>query len=255
MEFSFQTMALVLGGLAGLLILFEVLAVLLLIYRGREVISNAVRYERIVPSAERSVLFLGDSTGVGVGAASPNESIAGRIGADIADVLIENKSENGFRIADVRTTLSVLPEEAHYDLIMLMVGGNDVIRFTNLDIFRADLREALHIAGGHADTVTMMSSGNVGHAHAWPFLLGRLYDARSRAIRTIILEEVARAGIVYTDVFEDDPAQDPFVLDPSRFHARDGLHPSGEGYRVWYEQFVERWRQEGEHWLATDYRS
>ena len=47
-------------GLLVLVIAYEVLMVLLVIHRGREVAGEAVRYEWILPNAERRVLFVGD---------------------------------------------------------------------------------------------------------------------------------------------------------------------------------------------------
>jgi lysophospholipase L1-like esterase len=57
-------------------------------------------------------------------------------------------------------------------------------------------------------------------------------------VRELFLDLSAAAGIHYVDLYRP-PEQDPFISHPDRYYAPDGLHPSGEGYRLWYEQLLE----------------
>ncbi len=231
----------------------EAYAVYTAVSLGREAIAHASAYERIDADAMYTLLLLGDSTGVGVGASSPEHSIAGRIAHDVPMLSIENRSESGKRIAELTQELSMLEPDAPYDLLFLMIGGNDILRFTTRKAFRASLREAFAQAARHADSVVLLSAGNVGHAPAWAPFLSRVFEIRSRRMREILLEEVARAEVIFVDVFVAEREQDPFALDPARYHAPDGLHPSSEGYALWYERWKQRWRAE-DHWLGAWYR-
>lgn len=43
--------------------------------------------------------------------------------------------------------------------------------------------------------------------------------------------------IDYVDLF-DPSAENLFYKEQGRFYATDGLHPSGEGYRLWFEKLA-----------------
>jgi len=69
--------------------------------RGRHIAAKSTPYEARRPGASKTLLIIGDSTGVGTGAARPQESIAGRIAEEFKDVNIINLSRNG-AIQDAR---------------------------------------------------------------------------------------------------------------------------------------------------------
>src|SRR5579872_4311067 len=48
-----------------------------------------------------AVLFIGDSTGVGTGADTNKDSVAGRFGQDYPKVTIDNLSKNGARVENI----------------------------------------------------------------------------------------------------------------------------------------------------------
>jgi lysophospholipase L1-like esterase len=55
-----------------------------------------------------------------------------------------------------------------------------------------------------------------------------------------MIERVARAtGAIYVDLFHLKPT-DPFFIQAQQFFCPDGLHPSGEGYGVLYEELTRR---------------
>ncbi len=84
----------------------------------------------------------------------------------------------------------------------------------------------------------MMSTGDVGSAPAFPAPVGWLLSARTRAVRDVLMTAAGEAGITYVDLYRP-PAQDPFLTDPDRYYAGDGLHPSAAGYGLWLEQLLE----------------
>ena len=73
-----------------------------------------------------SVLVLGDSTAVGVGSPS-DESVAGRLG-EYLHASVENHAVSGAVTADLPGQIAKAQKQ-HYDLILIQIGANDIIRF------------------------------------------------------------------------------------------------------------------------------
>ncbi len=182
----------------------------------------------------RRLLIVGDSTAVGTGASSPQASVAGLIARDHPSWTIVNRARDGARFADFEAQLA---SAERFDLVLVMGGGNDTIRLTGQEALRASVRRTAERAKSLADAVILMPPGNVGNAPFFFAPVSWLMTHRSRSLHAVV-EEAARAtGAVYVDLYKDR-ADDPFALEPERFHARDGLHPSDDGYRLWYRDLV-----------------
>lgn len=183
------------------------------------------------PGASR-ILILGDSLGVGVGATEQRYSIAGRLAAEYPDVSIINRSVSGAKLEDIAEHLLMMDEK--YDVIYLHAGANDVIRYTGLAELQATLKVLFAEATKKSTAVVMMQSGSVGFAPLFPAPLDLLYTWRTARAYIIAKDEAQKAGVLYVDLYRERAA-DPFLEEPERFFADDGLHPSDEGYRVWFE--------------------
>jgi len=186
------------------------------------------------PGATARLLVLGDSTGAGTGASSARYSVAGRIAADHPFLEIVNRAEDGARFEDVVRQLDAAPA-TRYDIVLIQAGGNDVIRFTSADKLQAQIDEALRLAGDKASMVIIMPSGNAGNAPFFFAPLSWIMTSRSRELHTMVRASAAASGAVYVNLFKE-AADDPFVRDPQRLHAADGLHPSDDGYALWYSE-------------------
>lgn len=186
------------------------------------------------PMASARLLVVGDSTGVGTGASAPRYSVAGRIAADQPRLEVVNRAEDGARFADVIRQLESAPG-ARFDIVLIQAGGNDVIRFTGEDTLRAQIDDTLRLAGGKATTVIIMPSGNVGNAPFFFPPLSWTMTSRSRKLHQMVSASATATGAVYVNLFKE-AAVDPFVREPQRLHATDGLHPSDDGYALWYEE-------------------
>lgn len=183
--------------------------------------------------SERRILVVGDSTGLGTGADSPQESVAGRIGTAHPHWLIDNFAENGAKYADVAEQL----EGAHkrYDLVLVIAGGNDVMRLTPADRLRENITRVVRLAQGRAPTVVLMPMGNVGHAPFFFAPVSWLMSHRSKELHAMVQQIASESGARYVRLLQ--PAEiDPFALQPKKMHAADGLHPSSQGYAQWFEE-------------------
>ncbi len=192
-------------------------------------------YERPIPGAP-VILVLGDSTAYGTGATRSTDTIAGRLGTDFPNYAIENQSRNGRTIGGVVPVAESLTSQ--YALIVLQIGGNDIIRNRSEAAVREELQRVFAQLKQHSPQVVFMSSGNVGAA---PLFAGTTeatsLEARTRTFRDIFMAESALAGITYVDLFAE-PAVDEVANDPDRYIASDGLHPSSEGYGLWYKKLL-----------------
>jgi len=180
-----------------------------------------------------SVLVIGDSTGYGTGATNKRATIAGRIGTDFTDYKITNWSVNGDTFADAtkRVREQLLVE---YDLILLQLGGNDILQKRSVVEIEKDARTLFELLDGHTDHIVLISSGNVGTAPAFSGEEAQMYTELTRDYHER-MEQLAATHeqLTYVNLYQP-PAEDPFSKQPDRYMAWDGLHPSDEGYGLWY---------------------
>jgi lysophospholipase L1-like esterase len=177
-------------------------------------------------------LVVGDSTAVGTGATDARYSVPGLIGQRMPDATIDNRARDGATFADLPSQLAAA--DGRYDVVLVMAGGNDVMRLRDMDEVRRDITRTLAAAHERAPAVIVMPAGNVGNApFFWPPLSWWM-TARAREMHRAIAQASARNGSLYVNLFRERAA-DPFVQRPE-LNAVDGLHPSDAGYRQWWSE-------------------
>lgn len=204
------------------------------IRQSAELARQSEPYQSSPPGATVSLLVVGDSTGVGTGASSPAASVAGLISRDDPQLKIVNLAKDGARFADIARQLEASGSE-RFDAVLVLGGGNDVIRFTGEELLSYEIGRATALALSRAGFVVLMPSGNVGSA---PFFFppwSWLMTARSKKLHAMVGEAAASQGALYVNLFKDK-AEDPFAQRPDDLNAKDGLHPSDAGYRIWYDE-------------------
>jgi len=213
---------------------FEVSLLGVRIHKGMKFAAASVPFDVRIPNANHRILVVGDSTGVGTGADRPQDSIAGRIFRDYPDVEIVNRARNGAKVEDVIEQLHNFVSQT-FDIVLVQAGGNDILRFTDLDKLRRIIVEVLGAAENIGTHVIFISTGNVGSAPAFFAPVNWIYTRRTRKVRQVFMEEAGRAGVEYVDLFKEKK-DDPFWQEPERFYASDFLHPGSAGYSLWYEE-------------------
>jgi lysophospholipase L1-like esterase len=181
-----------------------------------------------------TLLIVGDSTGVGTGASSPAQSLAGLIAKDHPRLQIVNRAKDGAKFADIAKQLEALGDE-RFDAILVLGGGNDVIRFTGHEALAQAVVRTAQLARTHGKLVVIMPSGNVGNAPFFFPPMSSLMSKRSRQLHRLVREAAADTGALYVNLYKDK-ADDPFAQRPVELNAKDALHPSDAGYRVWYSE-------------------
>ncbi|MDQ6680104.1 MAG: GDSL-type esterase/lipase family protein, partial [Pseudomonadota bacterium] len=137
--------------------------------RARLLASQGKPYERRVSSNGPRVLVLGDSTGVGIGASCPEESVAGLLAAEFPDADIVNVSRSGARVADALGQARECNQQAlHFDVALLHVGGNDVLRATPRQKLSHDCRLLMTELSTLADQTVWLGPVDIGIVPLFP---------------------------------------------------------------------------------------
>ena len=232
MNLLYSSVAVVVLVLLGYVV-FSYLRMQGLIREGQILVRSSVPYQKIVSGATTRVLFVGDSTGVGVGATRPEDALAGRTAQDHPNWTIENLSVSGRKTAELIPVLTELGGQ--YDRVILQIGGNDITYFSDTDQLASDIALVLAEAKRLSAHVMLLTSGNVGNAPILPRPLAFLWHRRTLQVRDIFMRASGEAGVTYVDLYREKRS-DPFFLEPYRYHAIDLFHPSSEGYGLWYEE-------------------
>jgi len=228
-----RTSLFILGGLALLLLAYWGIKFYLTVQVSKKLIHATTAFEKAGEDSGNSILVLGDSTAVGIGADRPEESVAGRVSAYLNADSVENYAVSGAVTKDLneQRAQASLPK---YRLILIQIGGNDIIRFTPADKTGEELRSALRNLP-EADTVVIISAGDVGGATLFPWPVRPFHTRLNNRYHETFARIAAEEDVTYVN-FGNSPATKKINEKPELYLAADGLHPSSEGYRLWFEE-------------------
>jgi lysophospholipase L1-like esterase len=209
-------------------VLFEIVRIKSVINRSRELVARSKPYQQLPNVPKYRVLFLGDSTGVGTGVSSPEKSLAGLLGGEYPDAKIINLSKNGLRSDQLANSLHELPE-GRYDLTIIHIGGNDLIRFKNKPSIKDNIKTVLDEVSKKSNKVALFTTGDLGGVKLFPIVLRPAYSSSSSSLRDEMKKLVTDYdNVVYIDLFEHQS------LNLVSGYAPDGLHLNDAGYMLWY---------------------
>ncbi|MEP7070272.1 MAG: SGNH/GDSL hydrolase family protein [Usitatibacter sp.] len=182
-------------------------------------------------SCRRTIVVAGDSTAFGVGAL-PTESTAGRIAAAFPHARVINVARSGSRVGHVIGQLDSLEIESA-DLVLIHACANDVLELRSEDKFERDLRVALARARRMSANVVLMPGHNFSVAPFFLRPISWLISRHAARLHPIIKSVTCALAIPFVDLI-GSTHETPFVREPRRYYCPDGLHPSGEGYAIWF---------------------
>lgn len=232
------------GGMWAFYILLAILltptAVVVGIYASRIRFSRGIvaRTQAAQQSPERCrrvILVAGDSTAFGVGAL-PAETTAGRIAAAFPHARVINVARSGANLGGVLQQLQSV-EIGRADMVLIHAGANDVLEFRNPAKVEADLRAVLARAKSLAPNVVLMPGHDFSVAPFFLRPISRLVNWQAQKIHAIVKRVTGEMGVMFVDLYRD-PATEPFVREPRRYYCADLLHPSGEGYAIWFAALI-----------------
>jgi lysophospholipase L1-like esterase len=191
-------------------------------------------YQYRAVRAQRRVLIVGDSTGVGIGAECPTQSIAGLLAAECRGAEVINLSVSGATLADVPAQLRRAGHRgARFDLVLLHVGGNDILRSPNLAVMQQAAEALLPRLHEVGERVVWIGPGDVGLAPLFRPPFSWWLSRRSRLACELFHRLAQKHGVAYIG-FHGGEHRDLLVRQRERFFAVDGFHPNSHGYRYCY---------------------
>jgi lysophospholipase L1-like esterase len=180
-------------------------------------------------------VVMGDSTAAGRGAAFDNSITMGTAQhlAESNDVTLINLGVSGALIGDLIS--SQLPEAKHAkpDIVLLSVGGNDVVHFTSDEKIKSDMRRILGdlINSNAKIRVVVPGSGDLGSCPRFLQPLRTIAGIETRRVNNDI-EQVVRSLPQTTWVPLAELTGPTFASDPALF-SEDKFHPNDRGYAIW----------------------
>jgi len=218
-----------------LMFVFSMTRSVLLAQKSLVLVRDAIAFERDVPNASTRILVLGDSTAYGVGAEDTTLSTAGRLGALYPDAEVVNLAVSGLKIEGLNKILSEIDSAERYDIVLIQIGANDIIRFTSMENIEAGIEKVLARAEKFGGRVIVLHSGDIGEAKFFPWFVQSLLTSRSYETRRIYERVATLHSAHYVDLI-DSPSDTLLHDNPKQYYAKDYLHLSGEGYGLWFDE-------------------
>ena len=197
----------------------------------RGIVARTVAAQSSPERCRSTIVVAGDSTAFGVGAL-PAETTAGRIAAAFPHARVVNVARSGARIGHVADQLKKV--ECHeVAMVLIQACGNDVLELRSVAKVEQDLRQALAAAQKMSPNVVLMPGQNFSVAPFFLRPISRVIMWHAVKVHAIVKRVTGEVGVIFVDLFRE-PGSDPFVKEPQRYYCPDGLHPSGEGYGIWF---------------------
>lgn len=184
----------------------------------------------------RRILVVGDSTGVGIGSFDSRSTVAGRLAAAFPGTVIVNHARDRARSIDIPAQIEA--SSGHFDLTLIFAGGNDVVRLSSYEAVLLAAEHTLDVASARSDHVAVVPPADVGTAPLWVWPLDVLFSRRAETVRRAwqyAMRERTNVHLVDLRLPRD---QDPFRIAPRRYYSPDGIHPSADGYALWFAQIT-----------------
>ena len=227
------------------IILIVVVAIILLIILNQIwIINSSIRragvfiestesFQRHDLNAKKKILVIGDSTAVGIGSSDSRYTIAGRFGDDYKNFHIETIATSGYKLNKFIPFPKTIAKK--YDLILIQLGANDILRGTSYKDIEIQLEKILLEARKRSDNVVILHSGNIGLSPMFKFPLDSYMAYRAKRVRDIYLDITKKTDTVYVDLY-NEREDDLFSSDIKKYYSHDRLHLTDKGYAFWYSE-------------------
>ncbi|GAC1416424.1 MAG: SGNH/GDSL hydrolase family protein [Actinomycetota bacterium] len=181
------------------------------------------------------MVWMGDSTGDGVGASSAEHALPRVVAAGLnRPVQLSVLAHSGDTVADVLRDQVPALAGLRPQWVFIGIGGNDVTHLTSRSTFKRTFSAILDRTRRlQPEKIVVIG---IGQFAATPLLaqpLRFIAGLRASALADDQRNLAHRYGATFVDIIGDTGSR--FVADPKRYHARDRFHPSDEGYRLWAE--------------------
>lgn len=189
--------------------------------QGRVEVADAV-------GEELTLVVLGDATAAGIGADAHDQALAAGLASLLAaargrGVLWQSVAEPGATSLRVHGRLLGLVGPTT-ETVVLSVGMGDLLARHTTAEWRTEMAAILDLVRKHPE-VLVCGCPPMGRLSRLRFPMSTLLDQQARAFDDITEALCVERGMVFVSLRS-------LFTDPSQL-ARDGMHPSGAGYRHW----------------------
>ena len=136
---------------------------------------------------------------------------------------------------DALNLLNDMQNNEEFDVIVIPIGGNDIVSGMSLSNSNKNLKALLEKAKSHSRKVVFLTSGSVGFAPLFPQPFDWFYDRKSKIYLDSFDKVAKEVGVTRIDLYASRE-DDPFLKNIDLYYAKDVFHPSGDGYGLWYEK-------------------
>jgi lysophospholipase L1-like esterase len=180
-----------------------------------------------------TVVWLGDSTGAGIGATGPAgtlpEQAATAIGQPVRMTVL---ARSGDRVADVLHHQLPALAAIRPTMVFITVGANDTTHLTPRGAFRRDYEQVLAELPSSVRKVVILGVPDMGAPPRLAQPLRAVAGWRGRSLDTDVRHLAAETPkAVYVDIAGKTGRT--FRAHPATYFARDMFHPNDAGYRLW----------------------
>jgi len=180
-------------------------------------------------------LVLGDSTAVGTGAASVDQSYPYLVAAGLAEpgykVHVINHAKSGARLHDLITNQLPFIDSVNPTLVTISIGANDATHFTSHAEYQQDLRTLRDVISKHPSTQFVVANApDMGKTIAIPQPLRALIGYLAKQENDLLLQEIPDLHLA--DIYGQAK------LTHLNEYASDRFHPSALGYQSWASVFL-----------------
>ena len=182
----------------------------------------------------RSVVVLGDSLALGVGAQDPNQGFVAilfrALQRDDPSAQIDNYATRGATVSDVLASQLPAVRELDATDVWICVGGNDVTHETPTDRYAADEQGLLSAARGRWPGAHMVVFGvpDVARAPLTPSMIRFHFRAVARHDNDAARDAARASHADFVDLFRLTEKD----VDPNRDLSPDYFHPNDSGYSI-----------------------
>ncbi len=205
---------------------------------GKPLGEDAVDADRVwragQPGAPVDLLLVGDSIAAGLGATRRKDTLGGRLAKALAGhlgrpVRLRTAAVVGAESSDLAAQLDGLPRGYRPDVVVIIVGGNDVTHRVPVAAATAALRAAVDRIRGVGAAVVVGTCPDLGALRAVPQPLRGIGSRLSRQLAEAQAAQASQAGARVVSLRR---AVGPFFhIDPDGMFSLDRFHPSALGYR------------------------
>ena len=192
-------------------------------------------YTNLVHGAAERFLILGDSTMYGLGVKKACNTFGGLLHRKYPHASIETRARCGAKTRDLSAQLE-RARHRHYEMILVGVGGNDVMDLrSGLSDVGRHLAAFLEAAGKRAGLVVLSHCANLGNTGAFRPPLSYLYSLRSRKLSRLFAAASRSFGNVVHVDFYRPLHRDHYTKETrGKFLAGDGFHPSDHANQYFF---------------------